>query len=184
LVLATCGIINQGASQVLSALYAFNAPTFLFTQRQWKLFVENKQRNAIFTFPYHNNTDHTPHVNSSQIEPMGRNFLKAIVICLLSQGVSFEGSIQSTALEESSQLIATPPKSTIAAKNFATPKKPVRMSARLLGESQPSYVSGYDAKGQTMYSLVRVVPQNVVARSEDDIALQEKSGYKKAMILI
>jgi hypothetical protein len=37
--------------QVLSAMYAFNCPTFLFTQRQWKLFVENHDRNAIMTFP-------------------------------------------------------------------------------------------------------------------------------------
>jgi hypothetical protein len=133
--------------QVLSAMYAFNAPTFLFSHRQWKLFVENTERNAIFTFPYNDNPEHTPHVNSSQIEPMGTTFLKAIVICLLSRRVSLDC--------------------------FDTRKNPVRMSTK------PSILSGYDDKGQPIYSLVRVVPQEVVSRLEDDIAVQEKSRYQK-----
>jgi len=71
--------------QVLSALYAFNCPTFLFTQGQWKLFVENDARNSILTFPYGNDSDHSPHVNSSLVQSMGTTFLKAIVVCLLSK---------------------------------------------------------------------------------------------------
>jgi hypothetical protein len=133
--------------QVLSAMYAFNAPTFLFSHRQWKLFVENTERNAILTFPYNDNPEHTPHVNSSQIEPMGTTFLKAIVICLLSRRVSLDC--------------------------FDTPKTPVRISTK------PSFLSGYDDKGQPIYSLVRVVPQEFVARIEEVFAVQEQSGYQK-----
>ena len=165
--------------QVLSALYAFNCPTFLFTQRQWKLFVENTARNAILTFPYDDNPDHTPHVNSSLVQQMGTTFLKAIVICLLSRRVSLHESMKSITLQESSRVKDTPRKTIIKPKYFDTPENPVRMSSRLLGQPKPSYVSGYDDKGQPIYSLVRVVPQEVVTRIEDEIAVQEKNGHQK-----
>ena len=63
--------------QVLSALYKFNCPTFLLSQKQFKLFVENKERNAILTFPYGEDSSVTPHVNSTLVKSMGTSFLKA-----------------------------------------------------------------------------------------------------------
>jgi hypothetical protein len=171
--------------QVLSALYTFNCPTFLFTQRQWKLFVENSDRNAILTFPYDDNDNHTPHVNSSLVQPMGTTFLKAIVICLLSRRVSLEGSMKSVTLEESSQVKETPKKTIIKPKYFDTPDKPKRQSDRLQkatklesGKKIPSFVSGY-VEGQPIYTLVRVVPQDTVAGIEDTIAEQERREYQK-----
>ncbi|KAJ2993465.1 hypothetical protein HDV02_002408 [Globomyces sp. JEL0801] len=172
--------------QVLSALYAFNCPTFLFTQRQWKLFVENSDRNAILTFPYDNNNDnHTPHVKSSLVEPMGTAFLQAIVICLLSQRVSLEGSMKAVTLEGSSQVKETPKKTIIKPKYFDTPDKPKRQSARLQkgsslesGKKIPTFVSGY-IEGQPIYMKIRVVPQEVVAGIENEIAIQEKKAYQK-----
>ncbi|KAH6582181.1 hypothetical protein BASA60_002088 [Batrachochytrium salamandrivorans] len=107
--------------QVLSAMYAFNCPTFLFTQKQWKLFVENKDRNAILTFPYNDNGDHTPHVNSSLVYPMGTTFLKAIVICLLSRRFSLEESMKTATLDESAfQINETSEKTVIKPKDFDT----------------------------------------------------------------
>ena len=171
--------------QVLSALYAFNCPTFLFTQRQWKLFVENTDRNAILTFPYDDNDNHTPHVNSSLVHPMGTTFLKAIVICLLSRRVSLEESMKAVNLEESTQVKETPRKTIIKPKYFDTPDKPKRQSAHLqkasnleFGKKIPSFVSGY-VEGQPIYSLVRVVPQEFVADIENEIAIQEKNQYQK-----
>lgn len=171
--------------QVLSALYAFSCPTFLFTQRQWKLFVENSDRNAILTFPYDDNDNHTPHVNSSLVQPMGTTFLKAIVICLLSRRVSLEGSMKAATLEESSQVKETPKKTIIKPKYFDTPDKPKRQSARLQkgtklqsGKKIPSFVSGY-AEGQPIYTMIRVVPQELVAVIEDEIAKQEKKEFQK-----
>eukprot|EP00842_Homolaphlyctis_polyrhiza_P006826 jgi/Hompol1/732/HPOL_000926-RA len=165
--------------QVLSALYAYNSPTFLFTQRQWKLFVENSDRNAVLTFPYNDNPDHTPHVNSSLVQPMGTKFLKAIVICLLSRRVSLDESMKSVTLQESSNIKDTPQKTIIKPKYFDTPEKPKRQSARLLGQPKPSYWSGNDDNGRPIYKYVRVVPQEVVARIEDGIAVQEKKEYGK-----
>ncbi|KAH6596261.1 hypothetical protein BASA50_005305 [Batrachochytrium salamandrivorans] len=170
--------------QVLSALYAFNCPTFLFTQKQWKLFVENRDRNAILTFPYNDNGDHTPHVNSSLVHPMGTTFLKAIVICLLSRRFSLEESMKAITLEESApQINETPQKTVVKPKYFDTPERPTRQSARLqtssrleFGKKTPSFVSGY-ANGQPVYTTVRVVPQDIVAGIEDDISIQEKKEY-------
>ena len=100
---------------------------------------------------------------------MGTTFLKAIVICLLSRRVSLEGSMKSVTLEESSQVKETPKKTIIKPKYFDTPDKPKRQSARLQkgtklqsGKKIPSFVSGY-AEGQPIYTMVRVVPQELVA---------------------
>ncbi|KAH9271334.1 hypothetical protein BASA83_006424 [Batrachochytrium salamandrivorans] len=172
--------------QVLSAMYAFNCPTFLFTQKQWKLFVENKDRNAILTFPYNDNDDHTPHVNSSLVYPMGTTFLKAIVICLLSRRFSLEESMKTATLDESAfQINETSEKTVIKPKDFDTLEKSTIQSTRLQqaarlesGKNTPSFVSGY-ANGQPVYTTVRVVPQDIVAGIEDEIALQEKEEYKQ-----
>ncbi|KAH6569740.1 hypothetical protein BASA62_004662 [Batrachochytrium salamandrivorans] len=173
--------------QTLSAMYAFNCPTFLFTQKQWKLFVENKDRNAILTFPYNDNDDHSPHVNSSLVYPMGTTFLKAITVCLLSRRFSSEESMKTVTLDEStSQINETPEKTVIKPKDFDTPDKPTRQSTRLQTSSRlesekktPSFVSGY-VDGQPIYTTVRVVPQDIVARIEDEIAIQERKEYQKA----
>ena len=168
--------------QILTALYAFHCPTFLLTQSQWKLFVENRERNAILTFPYNDNANHTPHVNSSLVHSMGTTFLKAIVICLLSRRDSLEGSSEAVSIEESMQVKETPKKTIIKPKYFDTPEKPTKQFADVQhpvsGKKIPSFVSGY-AQGQPIYTLVRIVPQDVVARIEDEIALQEKKEYQK-----
>jgi hypothetical protein len=171
--------------QVLSALYAFNCPTFLFTQGQWKLFVENNERNSILTFPYDDDIDHSPHINSSLVQPMGPAFLKAIVVCLLSKRDSLVESMKAVSIEESSQVMETPKKTIIKPKYFDTSEKPQRQSARLqkssgsnYGKKQPSFVSGY-IDGLPLYSTVRVLPQEVVSRIEDEITLQEKAEIKQ-----
>jgi hypothetical protein len=167
--------------QVLSALYAFNCPTFLFTQRQWKLFVETHDRNAILTFPYNDNDTHTPHVNSSLVQQMGTTFLKAIAICLLSRRVSLEESMKAVTLEESTQVKETPSKTIVKSKFFDTPdKESARQNASNLehGKRIPSFVSGY-VEGKPIYTIVRVVPQEIVAGIEEEISIQEKKEYQK-----
>ena len=167
--------------QVLSALYAFNCPTFLFSQKQWKLFVENSDRDAVLTFPYDDVLGNSPYVNSTLVWETGSTFLKAIVICLLSKRHSLDRAMKALDLKESNQVKETPRTTRTKPKYFDTteePPQPKRQSARLLGKPKPSYVSGYDDKGQPIYSLVRVVSKEVVARIEDEIAVQEKKGYK------
>jgi hypothetical protein len=45
------------------------------------------------------------------------------------------------------------------------------------GKKIPSFVSGYD-QGQQIYTIVRVVPKEIVAGIEDEIAIQEKKEYQ------
>jgi hypothetical protein len=129
--------------------------------------------------PYDDNKTHTPYVNSSLVQPMGTTFVKAIVICLLSGQFSLEESMKAVPTEESSQVKETPRKTIIKPKYFDTPEKPVNMSDRLSEQPKPKYVSGYDDKGLPIYSLIRVVPQELVAVIEDEIAKQEKEEYQK-----
>lgn len=157
--------------QVLTALYAFNCPTFLFSQKQWKLFVENKERNSVFTYPYGDEASHSTHVNSSQVYPMGTTFLKAIVICLLSERNSEETPILlSTAME-------TPPKQIIKQQYFDTVEKQqkyfTRSSVPKNVKTKPTFISGYKDE-LPVYSEIRVHSDEVVARIEDEIILSEK----------
>ena len=71
--------------EVVSSIYAHNCPTFLITPKQWKLFVENDDRNAILTCPFSRKLYRSAHMNSNVMHPMGTTFLKVIVICLLSK---------------------------------------------------------------------------------------------------
>ncbi|KAJ3413504.1 hypothetical protein HDV05_007887 [Chytridiales sp. JEL 0842] len=165
--------------QVLSALYAFNGPTLLLTQKQWKLFVENADRNSVLTFPYGDTHQHSRHVKSSMMEPMGKSFLKALVICLLSKRSSVEN--WTTVANSVQELSKTPQKTTVKEKYFDTTEKPRRQSARLRealddvipSKKRPSFFSGY-VDGQKVYAQVRVVAEDIVARIEGDIALEEK----------
>ena len=140
------------------------------------------------TFPYNDNDEHTPHVNSSLVQPMGTTFLKAIVICLLSRRVSLEGSTNADTIQESSQVKETPKKTIIKPKNFYTPDKPKRQSARLQrrtklesGKRIPSFISGY-ADGQPIYTTIRVVPQDIVAEIEEEISIQERRNIKSKLV--
>jgi hypothetical protein len=170
--------------QVLSALYTFNCPTFLLTQKQWKLFVENDERDAVFTFPYNDEASFTPHVNSSLVHPIGKIFLKAIVICILSERPSLVQPLKEISLAVPTR-IDTPKKGEIIREsNFTTDKKPQKQSEQIQSSSgtgmrQPSFVSGY-IDGQPIYSTIRVLPEEDVSRIEDEIALQEKMEFRAA----
>ena len=108
---------------------------------------------------------------------MGTTFLKAIVICLLSsRGYSEENEI---AFEKKYGCNVTLKKDIIHSKLFETPAKPTRQSDRLSGNSNPSFVSGYDEEGLPIYSIIRVVSQEDAAEIEHEIAIKEEKGYQK-----
>ena len=74
--------------QVLTPLYHFNAPTFLATNRCWKVFFENSDRNQIFTYPTARQLgDDEPNdfANLLGVEVMGLEFVKMLIICLTSK---------------------------------------------------------------------------------------------------
>jgi hypothetical protein len=76
------------APQVLTPLYHFNAPTFLATNRCWKVFFENSDRNEIFTYPTARQLgDDEPDdfANLLGVEVMGLEFIKMLIICLTAK---------------------------------------------------------------------------------------------------
>ena len=107
--------------QSFCALYAFGAPTLLYTQRHWKLLVENGKRNRILTFPYSKDSNVTPHVKSTLMEPMNENIQKVILICLLATRAPFPNSVKCPVSDEST---ASPKATVIKDRNFDTVKKP------------------------------------------------------------
>ena len=80
--------------------------------------------------------------------------------------------MKAVTLEESTQMKGTPRKTIIKPKYFGTPDN------LEFGKKIPSFVSGY-VEGQPIYTIVRVVPEEIVAGIEDEISIQEKKDYQK-----
>ena len=70
--------------QVLGTLYGHDCPTLLFSQRHFKIFWESILRDMVFTYPADQDREQSQFLNASLTAPMGRDFLKVILICLLS----------------------------------------------------------------------------------------------------
>ena len=73
------------ASQIMTALYHFNVPSFLVSQSQFKVFYENSDRDAIYTFPTARGTElqaDSAFRNSLLNGEMSDDFIKALIICL------------------------------------------------------------------------------------------------------
>jgi hypothetical protein len=165
--------------QSMCALYGHHCPVFLFTQRQWKLFAENHDRNALLTEPFGSNEELSQHVNSSLMEPMGHSFLKAIYICLVSKPAS--------RFDESVRALVTPQRVVVHERHFDTVERvpyPSQSRPSVKGgnakqsnskhfQQRPMFISGHD-KGEPVYSTVRIVPDEIVQRIEEEISIAER----------
>ena len=81
------------AAQILTPLYHFNAPTFLATSRQFKVFFENSERDTIFTYPTRRVRNLDPiddFQNSLPIGTIDTEFIKALIICLTAKPTDTE----------------------------------------------------------------------------------------------
>ena len=76
------------ASQILGCMYAHSCPAALVTPAQFKFFFESGERDTVFTFPADQNPAASLFLNASLMGAMGRDFLRAICICLLSPRAS------------------------------------------------------------------------------------------------
>jgi len=74
---------DSRATQTLTPLYHFNAPTFLATTDQYKLFFENSKRDSIYTHPSFHEAISEFH-KTIKIGIVGEDFLLALIICLRS----------------------------------------------------------------------------------------------------
>lgn len=112
----------------------------------WKLLVENTQRDAIFTFPYGTNTNHSDHARSTVTMSTGNKLLQALTICLLSERGKLVMGDPSTPVKQTaaSEVFETDPKSVdtvqkpqVRAAQFPRPAKDGSRGMR-----QPKFLSG------------------------------------------
>ena len=96
--------------------------------------------------------------------------------------------MKTLSIDESSQAKETPKKIIIKPKYFDTPDKPKSQLARLQKGTKlesrkkiPLFVSGY-AEGQPIYTMIRVVPQEIVAGIEGEIAIQKMKEFQKQTV--
>ncbi len=90
------------------------------------------------------------------MNPMGSEFIKAIVICLLSKRFGVE--------------VVDSDSENRAAQSSTDTVKPQNSKSRENSEKRvPCFISGY-SDGRPIYSTVRVVPDRVVAEIEMEIA--------------
>ena len=182
--------------QTLSALYSYNCPTLLLTQKHWKLFIENKDRNAVFTYPFNDNKKDSDYFNSTLMYSMGATFLKVIVICLLSKRGNMDERMRLESEHEVSQLQKSPAKKPAKRKHDedGQNQRVLRRSSRLKPlqefssssysrqKKMPIFISGYE-NGLPIYSTIRVVSEDVVARIEteieEELALEKKNLFQK-----
>ena len=144
---------NCRGAQVLTALYHFNAPLFLVTGHIWKMFHENATRNAIYTHPTERSAGGTytgPFANSLKVGSVGREFLKAIIICILARPGTRPpaGDIQpATPVRNTESSRHKMEHSEYKTRDMKTPKDTLRVN--------PSYYSGKE-NGVAMYTQVRL----------------------------
>ena len=70
-------------TQTLISLFAKNAPTFLLNHHQWKVFVENRERTEIRTYPFGRQGNRF--IRSTHMRSMSPTLIQAIVVCLLAR---------------------------------------------------------------------------------------------------
>ncbi|KAJ3412907.1 hypothetical protein HDV05_008771 [Chytridiales sp. JEL 0842] len=140
-------------AQLLAALYGHHAPALLFTQQQFKLFVENSERNTIYTFPFGEEATESTHTNASNSGEMSELFFQAIAICLLCEPTT----VIATAKKPLTSITVVPVK---PAYRNSPEKKAVLPKRKSRAEKQsakaPSFISGYAPSGGYVYQTVTV----------------------------
>ncbi|KAJ3305582.1 hypothetical protein HDU76_004983 [Blyttiomyces sp. JEL0837] len=134
--------------EVLAALYGYNSVTFLVTPKQWKLFVENEDFDAILTTPFADNPGPF-HVCG----PMGEDFVKALTICLLTPD---QPTTETTSAEE---LVAVAAGGASATKSVIIPAEQTRDKRK---SCAPKFPVGVDEFGHTVWQEITVwTPEQV-----------------------
>jgi hypothetical protein len=144
--------------EMFCALYGYNAPTVLLTQKNYKLVVENRARTRILTYPYESDTNKTSYVRSLATSTVDLDLLRIIVICLLSG--------EPSASQQEKQIDSKKPY------NEDGIEEPLFDRDEAADEIVPSYFSGYDENGNAIRRLIRVTGSKQLKEIEEqDIAI-------------
>ncbi|KAI3638216.1 hypothetical protein MIR68_003827 [Amoeboaphelidium protococcarum] len=179
-------------AQVFATLYASNAPLILLTPVQFKVFCENSARDRVHTFPFDINA---PNVNAAQslTQPIGRELVKAIVICLCqSIAVSkvYSGS-QSAII----QVFKTPLRAAVKLVDSISKRRDGKSENQkdqaVFGEQspdlvQPKFFVGMNEDGSPQYQEIRVLsPEQVqelnLLDEDDEESLPEDADWSSVV---
>jgi hypothetical protein len=160
---------SRGA-QIFCAVYAFNAPTLLVSPKQYKLFIENKDRTEVLTFPHvpHPTVKTSTYLQSTATGSTGPNLLRIIVICLLSckskqsKETRYSSPI-STRLEDENYLQDS------ASKRTKREHDLLKSSAEAVDVVIPSYVVGSDDSGNPIRRLIYVISSEQLEEFDEQI---------------
>ena len=172
---------NCRGAQVLTALYHFNAPLFLVTSHIWKMFHENASRNAIFTHPTERSAGGTytgPFANSLKVGSVGREFLKAIIICILARPGTrpLLRDIPSTPVRNTESSRQKMERSEHRKRENKTQKGTLRVN--------PSYYSGKE-NGVAMYTQVRLfTSEEIEALNRRESSDAKHSTLTESLVLV
>ncbi|KAI3630170.1 hypothetical protein MIR68_011605 [Amoeboaphelidium protococcarum] len=166
--------------QTISTMYRSGCPTILYSQKAFKVFVDNESRDAIHTWPFGDSDsadNREPYsrqmvAHSYSVQQMTSVILSVISICLLACGDDDRDS----SLEDDLGLMQTPSKSFEYQSNVVSTGKQVgnkrkrdgmdddkKVSrAQKLSLTQPKFASGFD-DGVPVYTYVRVMPDDRVS---------------------
>jgi hypothetical protein len=148
--------------QSFCALFGHGCPMFLCNQKIWKLFVENRERNQIYTFPF-GSTQGTKLAKSNVMsrfdEDGGSDFLMAITICLLK---TVELNVESVVKEAASVSIQEPAKEVQETINIDHLRAVVPNNESTTVDTpasrvvKPRFATGHDKDGLPIYRTLRV----------------------------
>lgn len=179
--------------RVLAALYGHSCPTFLFSQKYWKVFVEAPDRDRLLTFPFGSIPGRALHINANCFQGMGREFVEAIAICLLSTREPLRpstpissNSLSTEGLEASEKIKMTDfgankglrsSERAVEERESKRQRQVPPLSFDSLAEQRPAsrVLTGYDNAGRPVYLPVRVASPEKVARIVEEIAKREDS---------
>jgi hypothetical protein len=163
--------------QVLSALYHFNNPTFLINQKQWKIFVENKERNMVMTYPFGSDPQADLHENASKTRKVGPQFVMAIVICILSRTSDSVRSSEVVAdiveINENGPQNDTPQRNIQPPSSDSGEEKPPKLPK--CGDSAGVKKPGFfvDVGGQPVFMEINVRAPEIIAKAEEIMATMD-----------
>ncbi|KAI3643694.1 hypothetical protein MP228_009858 [Amoeboaphelidium protococcarum] len=166
--------------QTFSTMYRSGCPTILFSQKAFKLFVENESRNAVLTWPVSSGQDTTCSVpfsldmvaTSYSVEYMSSNIKNVIAICLMASGADgLDSTLKKAGAEQ-----MTPVKNSVFTSNDAQTGEQVGKKRKLGGDEEwklvrsarlravtPKFISGL-VDEQPVYTTVRVASDDLIQK--------------------
>jgi hypothetical protein len=139
-------------SQALASLYGHGAPTFLFTQNQYKVFCENDERNTIYTFPFDTDPNESEDTNSFMCYKMNEMFFQAVAICLLREPRTTASSRPKQRIIEVVPLKPTAKDSPLKKQTLAKKKATELKQAT----KAPSFITGFKGDGAPIYQTIAI----------------------------